>query len=307
MKEEKPEIETASVLEKDVRHLAEVIGERNMSTAGTMSISAEWIEQRMNDSGLSPYRHNYTLSGGVMRAAEGGSADNIISEIPGKTDQDKIVVIGAHYDTVPFSPGANDNASAVAVLLDLCAWITTQTFDKTVRLVSFANEEPPYFLTSNMGSYAYAAECRHKNENIVAMISMDGVGCFSENPKSQQYPVPGLRWCYPDKADFIGMVTRVSDRSLLRRVLKSFRSEARISVQGAALPAYTPGVFWSDHWSFWKHNYPALLVTDTLPFRDQHYHTPNDTPDRLDYIQMARVALGLRSVVADLADSRSNN
>ncbi len=234
-------------------------------------------------------------------AAEASSTNTKHHVDPPATSPGEIVIIGAHYDSVPLSPGANDNASALAVLLAMATRLRTWKPRRTIRLVAFANEEPPYFLTSDMGSYAYAARCKERGEQIAAMIALDGVGCFSDEPGSQQYPVPGLGLRYPDKGDFIGMVTRLHDRKLLRRVLQTFRNHAQIPAEGAALPSWVPGVYWSDHWSFWQHEYPALLVTDTLPYRDPHYHTPADTADRLDFARMAQVADGLVAVVKSLS------
>lgn len=292
----------AGRLESDVRALAEGIGERNMYRDGSLDEAAAWIEARMAQAGYRPLRQSYELSGIAMSRYAGQRAENLIAKLPGMKRTGEIVVIGAHYDTVLGSPGANDNASAIAVLLALAERFADQPQRRAVRFVAFVNEEPPFFLSRDMGSYAFASHSRALREQITAMIAMDGLGYYSTEPGSQHYPAPGLRWRYPDTASFISFVTRVRDRRLLRQALSAFRKHATVPSEGAILPRFVPGVSWSDHWSFWQHAYPALLVTDTLPFRDPCYHTPLDTPDRLDFGRMAGVAEGLADVVARLAD-----
>lgn len=289
----------AGQLKKDVFALAEDIGERNMHRRGSMDLTVDWIENRAREIGYDPEKHSYEIRDGQFA---GRSADNIKLEITGTANPAEIVVIGAHFDSVHGSPGANDNASAVAVLLALTEWFRERPQPQTLRFLFFANEEPPFFHTHNMGSYAYARTCRQRGEDITAMIALDGLGFFSDEADSQRYPVPGLGLLYPDTANFIGFVTRLRDRNLLQKVSKSFRSQASIASEAAALPGFIPGVYWSDHWAFWEHDYPALLVTDTLLFRDPDYHTPADTPGRLDYESMARVAEGLKQVISELAN-----
>ncbi|TVR35367.1 MAG: M20/M25/M40 family metallo-hydrolase [Balneolaceae bacterium] len=288
-------------LEEDVRYLADEIGERNMHRPGTMDSTAAWIERRFLEMEFSPVRHTYQLQRGVY---SGRSADNIIVEIEGTEKPNSIVIVGAHYDTVPHSPGANDNGSAVAALLSLAECFRDNPTEKTLRFVVFANEEPPFFKTEDMGSYAYARELQSRGENVTAMFSMDGLGSFSDEPGSQRYPLPGIGFIYPDKANFIGFVTRFSDMGLMKRSLKAFRKNAEISAEGVAMPGIVPGVDWSDHWSFWQHDFPAFLVTDTLPFRDRYYHSPMDTPDKIDFERMTLVVEGLRYVIIELGSNR---
>lgn len=214
-----------------------------------------------------------------------------------------MVIIGAHYDSVIHSPGANDNASAVAALLSLAGKFNNNPLPNTVRFLFFANEEPPFFHSEDMGSYAYAIAISNIDENVTGMIALDGLGFYSQEENSQRYPVPGIGLAYPKKANFIGFVTRLSDRKFMNKALNAFRETASIPSEGAALPGFIPGVYWSDHWSFWQHDIQALLVTDTLLYRDPYYHTPNDTPERLDYEMMARVTVGLQSVIRELASN----
>ena len=165
----------------------------------------------------------------------------------------------------------------------------------------FVNEEPPYFLSGEMGSLVYARRCKERGDKISAMISLETIGYFSDAPKSQTYPSPGLGVFYPKVGNFIGFVSNVKSRSLLRRVVTLFRKNAKIPSEGASLPAFIPGVSWSDQWSFWQQGYPAIMVTDTAPFRYPYYHSSNDTPDKLDYDRFTLVVSGMEKVIQELA------
>ena len=293
------ELALADQLREDVFYLSDTIGERNVFVPGTMGQTSEWIIQRFKEIGYEPSIHTHSRT--AMMRASAGTSDNIITEISGTEQPGEIVIIGAHYDSVIHSPGANDNASAVAVMLALAEIFANHPQPKTLRFIAFANEEPPFFKTENMGSYKYAERSRERGENITTMMALDGLGFFNDEPGSQDYPFPGIGFFYPNKANFIGFVTRLKDTSLLNRVTQTFQENATINAEGAALPGFIPGVSWSDHWSFWKHGYSAFLVTDTLLFRDPYYHTTNDTPERLDYESMARVTTGLEYVIKMLA------
>jgi hypothetical protein len=203
------------------------------------------------------------------------------------------IVVGAHYDTVPGSPGADDNASGVAVLLELARLVPSG-----VRFVAFANEEVPYFLGPEMGSFVYA---RERGAGVRAMFSLEMLGYYSEKPGSQNYPAP-LGLFYPERGDFIAFVGDLGARSLVRKAIGVFREKARFPSEGLAAPSFIPGVAWSDHWSFRKHGYPAVMITDTAFYRYPHYHRASDTPDKLDYERMARVTLGLAEMLNELAN-----
>ena len=204
------------------------------------------------------------------------------------------IVVGAHYDTVPGSPGADDNASAVAVLLELAA------MKLPVRFVAFANEEVPYFSSPAMGSFAWAKRAHERGERVRAMFSLEMLGYYRDAAGSQRYPFP-LGFFYPDRGDFIAFVGDLGARGLVRHSIRAFRERGAFPSEGVAAPGLIPGVTWSDHWAFRQHGYPAIMVTDTAPFRYRHYHEPTDTPDKIDYARMARVVGGLEAVVTELA------
>ena len=210
------------------------------------------------------------------------------------------IVVGAHYDSVPGSPGADDNASAVAVLIELAA-ILGKNDPLPVRLVAFANEEMPYFLSDEMGSFAWAKRARDNGERVSAMFSLEMLGYYRDAPGSQRYPAP-LGLFYPDRGDFVAFVGDLGARGLVRQAIGLFRQEAKFPSEGVAAPGFIPGVTWSDHWSFRRHGFDAIMVTDTSFYRYPHYHLPSDTPDKLDYERMARVTLGLAAMLKELAN-----
>jgi hypothetical protein len=226
---------------------------------------------------------------------------NIEVELLGKDKPEEIIIVGAHYDSVAGSPGANDNASGVAGVLEIARLLHEQKLSRTVRFVTFVNEEPPFFQTEAMGSFVYAKRSATKAENIVGMIALETIGYFRDEPGSQQYPPP-FSFFYPDKGNFIGFVGNLWSRQLLLQAIDIFRKNAKIPSEGAAVPAFIPGVSWSDHWSFWKNDYPAIMITDTAPYRYPYYHTAQDTPDQINYKKMTRVVIGVQKVVEVLAN-----
>jgi hypothetical protein len=284
------EVTLRGELRADVQKIAGEIGERNMWHYPQLNDAADFIEDSFSRAGLRARRDSYEMHGQVCH--------NIETEIRGT--RPGIIVIGAHYDSVFGSPGANDNGSGVAAVLALARRFAGKTAQHTLRFIAFVNEEPPYFLSGQMGSLVYAGRCKERGDKISAMISLETIGYFSDAPNSQTYPSPGLGIFYPKVGNFIGFVSNVHSRTLLRRVIGFFRKHAKIPSEGAALPSFVPGVSWSDQWSFWKHGYPGIMVTDTAPFRYPYYHSANDTPDKLDYDRFTLVVSGMEKVIEDL-------
>ena len=251
-------------------------GVRNLD----LETPARYLEAAFRKIGFQPQSQYFESGGRQVRNIEAGAG---------------AIVVGAHYDTVPGSPGADDNASAVAVLIELAA------MKVPVRFVAFANEEMPYFLGQEMGSWAYARRARERGERIAAMFSLEMLGYYRDAPGTQQYPFP-LSVFYPDRADFIAFVGDLGARGLVRRSIGVFRTQAAFPSECVAAPGFIPGVTWSDHWSFRRHGYPAVMITDTAFYRYPHYHLPSDTPDKLDYERMARVTLALAAMLKELAN-----
>lgn len=281
-------------LAADVRVLAGEIGERNVPHYPQLQAAADYVERAFKSAGLTTRRDSFEV--------RGRTCDNIEAEIRGTSSE--IVLVGAHYDSVFGSPGANDNGSGVAAMLALARRWAGLTTKRTLRFVAFVNEEPPYFLGEEMGSLVYAGRCKQRGDKIVAMISLETIGYFSDEPNSQRYPIPGLGLKYPTRGNFIGFVSNVGSRKLLRKVLGAFREVAQTPSEGAAFPANIPGIGWSDQWSFWQHGYDGIMVTDTAPFRYPFYHSLGDTPDKLNYDAMARIVTGMQHAVEQFAQGK---
>lgn len=285
----------AEQAEEYVRVLADDIGARNVMRPDEMEAAADYLEEALLDAGYERVdRHSFDV--------DGVTTHNLEVEISGGDRSDEIVVVGAHYDSAYDAPGANDNASGVAGTLALAERFAGSDPSRTLRFVLFANEEPPFFQTESMGSLVYARRSEERAENIVAMISLETIGYFDDTEGSQQYPIGALGWVYPTRGNFVAFVGNLQSRSLVRQSIRAFREVAEIPSEGAALPDRIPGVGWSDHWAFWQAGYPAIMITDTAPFRYPHYHTPEDTPDKLDFRRMAVLIEALEHLVATLVD-----
>lgn len=283
----------ADELRADVVMLAETIGERNTFDPPRLDAAAAYIERELLSAGYEVRRQTYL--------ARGVASHNLEVELRGTTRPDEILVIGAHYDSVRGSPGANDNASGTAATLALARRFAGVPRGRTIRFVLFTNEEPPHFWTRDMGSLVYARACKERGENIVGMVSVETIGYHSEEEGTQDYPPP-FSLFYPSTGDFIAFVGNSASAGLVSRVVRAFRDGVEFPSEGAAIPGIVPRVGSSDHWSFWKQGWQALMVTDTAPYRYPHYHKATDTPDKLDYDRMSRVVEGLEHAIDDLAD-----
>ncbi len=290
------ELVISDQLRQDVKELAGRIGERNVYQYSGLVASVEFLKESLVKAGYEVKIQEFT--------AEGETCSNISVEVTGEKSKDEIVIVGAHYDSVFGTTGANDNASGVAATLALARLFAGSKPQRTLRFVFFPNEEAPFFETEQMGSLVYAKSCRQKEEKVVAMLSLETIGYYTDQENTQNYPFPFSAF-YPSTGNFIGFVSDLSSRKLLHQAIASFRKNCKFPSQGAAIPRSVPGAGWSDHWAFWQHGYPAIMVTDTAPFRYPHYHTEEDTPGKIDYDRMTRVLTGLVAVVTDLVDSQT--
>lgn len=286
----------AAEMEAHVRTLAGSMGQRSTFNARQLAEAGLYVKGKFEAAGYRVREETYV--------SRGTTVPNLEVEIRGDKMAREIVVIGAHFDSFQGTPGADDNASGVAALLALAAREAGHVRARTVRFVAFVNEEPPAFQTADMGSWVYAKKCRANSDNIVAMLSLEAMGCYTSEAGTQRYPWP-LGVFYPDRGDFVALVGNWSSREVVRRCVGTFRETTEFPCEGAAPPGLIPGVGWSDHWAFWQEGYPALMVTATAPFRNGNYHLPTDTPDTLDYEGMARVVEGLERVLDELAGTRS--
>ena len=279
-----------SALRKHVEHLALEIGERHVRRPAALHAAEAFIRGTWAELGYDVTTQTYD--------AFGIASANLEITIRG-TQPSAIVLVGAHYDTVDGSPGADDNASGVAALIEFARLIRNMNPVHSIRLVAFVNEEPPFFYFGEMGSRVYARAARARGDDITLMLSLEMLGCFRDVPGSQRYP-PLLRYFYPNRGNFIAFVSNLRSRAALREVANRFARHADVPVERLASPAIVPGVSWSDQLSFWREGYRALMVTDTAFYRYPHYHAATDTPEKLDYLRMARVVEGLAATLVEL-------
>lgn len=278
-----------------VRQLVVSIGERNLEHYAALQASAGYIQTQLEQFGYRVTRQDYTVAGKTV--------GNLEAIVPGAKLSDENVVVGAHYDSVIGTPGANDNASGVAAVIELARVMKSSKPDRTIRFVFFVNEEPPYFQTPKMGSFVYARQLRQQNVRVASMLAVETIGCYFDAPGTQHYPT-GFSALYPDKGNFIGFVGNTESRDLVQHAIRAFRETTSFPSEAVAAPGDLTGIGWSDHWAFWQQGYPGIMVTDTAPFRYAHYHQPTDTEEKIDYDRMARVVAGLQRVVSSLASSQ---
>lgn len=286
------QIELASRLQAHVRAVASV--PHNIGYPEALERSARYIEDELTGMGYKVQRQPFSADGQQVRNIE-------VAIEPGAPDAETLV-LGAHYDSCCDAPGANDNGTGTAGVVELARLLRDLQGKSRfrIRLVLFVNEEPPYFKTERMGSLVYARRLKRSGERIMGMMSLETIGYYSERENSQHYPPP-LGLLYPKTGNFIAFVGLTSSRPFVRRTVAAFRQLAPFPSVGGTAPGAIPGIDWSDHWSFEQIGAPALMVTDTAPFRYPYYHSTEDTPDKVDYEKMARVVSGLERVVRQWA------
>lgn len=287
------ELTLSNLLRQDVQKLAVDIGARNGGESEKLNAAKTFLETALTESGYTVKRQTYQI--------DNQSCTNLEVERSGTERPDEVIVVGSHYDSAFNSPGANDNATGAAATLELARMFAKQPSRRTLRFVEFTNEEPPFFWTENMGSLVYAKQLKARQEKIVAMLSLETMGYFSDTVGSQKYPFP-IGLLYPNQGNFIAFIGNLKSGDLVRRSIASFRHHTKFPSEGAVLPAWVPGVGWSDQWSFWQQGYPGIMVTDTAPYRYPYYHREDDTPDKIDFARLARVVSGLAEVISGLAE-----
>lgn len=288
---------TRKDIESHVNVLAKTIGARHAGAPARLDATVKYIT-----STLGPANLGYKVNRESYKVGD-AEFHNLVLQII-STDPDRgheIVLVGAHYDTVMTTPGADDNASGVAACISLAQAFAQTRHERTLRFVFFANEEPPWFQTENMGSLVYAKACKTRGETISAMLSLESLGYYSKAPGSQKAP-PGLESAVPDKGDFLAVVGNVTSTPIVDQFRDWFSRNSTLPLVGMSLPASIAEQGWSDHWSFWQQGYPAVMVTDTATFRNPHYHTITDTPETLDYESLTRAVQGLEGVITQLAN-----
>jgi Zn-dependent M28 family amino/carboxypeptidase len=281
-------------LEAHVRALAETFHPRDHAHVENLDRAAAYISAELTAAGARVRDEPFTASGRSYRNVVGSYGP----------EQGPRIVIGAHYDTAGELPGADDNASGVAGLLELARLLGGRPPAVRVDLVAFSLEEPPYFGSSQMGSAVHAAALKKAGVTVRAMMSLEMIGCFTDAKGSQRFPAPGLDLLYPTTGNFIAVVGKLGDDGLTRAIKQAMRAATDLGVESINAPRSLPGVDLSDHASFWDQGFDAVMITDTAFFRNPRYHTEEDTPETLDYARMAKVVRGVHGAVEALAAVR---
>jgi Zn-dependent M28 family amino/carboxypeptidase len=266
---------------------------RHGSFPDVLIASANFIEKELRALDYTVESHAYDSHGVKVR--------NLVVEKKGMDSDRPLIVLGAHYDTVVGTPGADDNASGVAGLIELARQLKDYSNTHTIRFVAFPHEEPPYFFTHLMGSRQYARQLKEKRESVLVMLSLEMLGYAGERYR-QLYPAPLMRLIghYPKYGDFVALVGNVRSVAMMSVVRRAMRERCAIGVETLSAPGFIPPLFLSDHSSFWKAGYPALMVTDTAFLRNPHYHKESDTVETLNFDFFAEVVDGVRAAVLAL-------
>jgi hypothetical protein len=277
------------------RHITAIASKpHNIAYYANLEAAAQYIERTLASFGFEPRTQIYEVEERDVRNIE------VVIEPDGGA-ADATYVIGAHYDSPDDSPGANDNGTGVAALLELARLLAgARPARHRLRLVFFVNEEQPYSWTEAMGSWRYAKGLADAGETVHGMIALETIGYFSNEAESQTFPWPfGL--IYPKVGNFVAFVGLPGSRRFLGRALGTFRRTTPFPSIGGVAPSFLEDVGRSDHWSFHQFGYPAVMLTDTAPFRNPYYHRLNDLPKNVDYASLARVTLGLEAIARALA------
>ena len=286
-----------STIASRARRIVEVLAINYPSRHGrfpsVLNAAGDFIEQEFQNLGYAVESRPYVSEGTTVR--------NLVVEKKGSRPELSCVVVGAHYDTVIGTPGADDNATGVAGLIELARLLKNQTTRRTIRFVAFPHEELPYFYTHLMGSRQYAEALKQKGENILVMLSLEMLGYAGEGYR-QIYPLPFMRLLgrYPKHGNYIALVGNLRSLAMMSIVRKTMRDQHTIGVESLSAPGFIPPLFLSDHSSFWKAGFPALMVTDTAFLRNPHYHKESDTPDTLNYGFLATVVSAVHAAVHSL-------
>ena len=278
-------------LEAHVRKLSIELSPRDVGHLENLDRTAAYVAEQLKQAGAAVSEQPYRV--------EGNSYRNVIARFG--PDTSERIVVGAHYDSAGPLPGADDNASGVAGLLELARLFGSQPPQMRVELVAFSTEEPPYFRSTGMGSSVHATSLRTGNVKVRAMLSLEMIGYFSDAPGSQHFPVGLIGALYPSTGNFIAVVGRLSDGLLVRQLKRAMSNAAPLPVHSINAPSFIPGVDFSDQLNYWHAGYDAVMITDTAFYRNRNYHTAHDTAEKLDYKRMAMVVEGVYAAVTEIA------
>ncbi|MDQ1816554.1 M28 family peptidase [Massilia sp. CCM 9210] len=293
-----PEAGLPARLAGHVRQIAS--SEHNTGTPAALEKAALYLEATLAAQGYAVRRDEYTYDGHRVRNLE----VSIANIAPGKQPE-RIYIVGAHYDSAPGTPGANDNGSGSAAVVELARMFkgAVPAPGNELRFVLFVNEEPPYFGGEGMGSRHHARALKARGQHVEAALILETIGYYTNAKNSQRYP-PGVSAFYPDQGNFIAFVGTLGSSSLVRKTVSAFRKASSFPAESLAAPSFVKGVTWSDHTSYNKEGYDAVMITDTATMRYPHYHRSTDTPDKLDYASMAKVVDGMAKVIQAMVQDR---
>ena len=283
------DIEHTAILLKDhLKELTVTIGERSVGVPENLDKTADYIERFYQDLGIPVHREPYNYHNIIVT--------NVVAEITSASRTHNRFVVGAHYDSVIGTVGADDNASAVAVQLEtarlLKSMMDSQKLDLSVTFVSFALEEPPVYGTRYMGSRVYAKKARKEKEQIDGMICLEMVGYACYEKGCQGYPFPLMFFDYPKEGNFIGIAGNSKSKAFTNALAKAFSQNRELPVVKLNVPLngwILPAIRLSDHASFWDQGFKAVMITDSAFYRNPYYHTTLDTMEKLDYVFMAEL------------------
>ncbi|MCX7554016.1 M28 family peptidase [Marinicella sp. S1101] len=274
-------------LEKHVKHISENLSPRSYQNSDNLSDTVNYIQGQMKLHTTDVEIQNYVVNQVEYK--------NVIARFGPITDD--LIVVGAHYDVMGEYPGADDNASGVAGLFELARLLSQSDLNKSIELVAYTLEEPPFFASTDMGSYIHAESV--KSRNVLLMISLEMIGYFTDKKASQDYPLSVMKLFYPSKGNYISVVDQVFSNaaSQLKQSLNNYTDLPAYSINA---PTAVQGIDFSDHRNYWQFGFPAVMVTDTSFYRNKYYHTAEDTFEKLDYEAMAKVVFGVYKHVVSL-------
>jgi len=278
-----------AALERHVRMLAVTLHPRSVDNPANLDRAAGYVLEQLRATGAE------TAEQPVV--ADGQNFRNLIARF-GPRDG-PVLVIGAHYDSCGDTPGADDNASGVAGLLELARLLAANPPRHSVELVAYTLEEPPYFRTDSMGSVWHARSLSEAKREVRLMLSLEMIGFYRDTEKSQRYPLSPLKLVYPDEGNFIAIVAPFGEFGATRRVKALFRGASDLAAVSINAPRAVQGVDFSDHASYWRYKMPAMMITDTAFLRNPNYHERSDTPETLDYARMAKVVRAVHAVAME--------
>jgi len=263
---------------------------RDIDHPDNLDRAAAYIRDEFRNAGGEVSEQPFVVDGHEYR--------NVIARFGSKSEE--MLVVGAHYDAFDKLPGADDNASGVAGLIELAHLLGQANVPLRVELVAYTLEEPPAFRSVQMGSALHASQLAADNAQVRAMIGLEMIGFFSDAPGRQEYPISALGLLYPNEGNFISVVGNFVDAPLVRRVKKAMIAANDLPVRSINAPRFVPGVDFSDHMNYWDNGYRAVMISDTAFYRNANYHQPTDTPETLDYERMAKVVQQLHACVLEL-------